>query len=132
MSFSTRATVQSERKTWTVIWLCGAMMCAEIAGGLLVWIDRPRADGLHMSTHAGALALGGAGLYVRARARGNTNFTFRHRHNWRSRRVHQRHRARHDCGLIGYESMTRILAPVQIHFAEAIPIACMGLGRQRS
>ncbi len=25
------AHAQSERKTWTVIWLCGAMMCAEIA-----------------------------------------------------------------------------------------------------
>jgi len=29
--------------------------------------------------------------------------------------------------LIGYESVARILAPVQIHFAEAIPIACVGL-----
>jgi cation diffusion facilitator family transporter len=29
--------------------------------------------------------------------------------------------------LIGYESVTRFLAPVQIHFAEAIPIACLGL-----
>ena len=29
--------------------------------------------------------------------------------------------------LIGYESISRILAPVQIHFAEAIPIACVGL-----
>ena len=26
---------KSERKTWAVIWLCGAMMIAEIAGGLL-------------------------------------------------------------------------------------------------
>ena len=26
---------QSERKAWAVIWLCGAMMCAEIVGGLL-------------------------------------------------------------------------------------------------
>jgi cation diffusion facilitator family transporter len=29
--------------------------------------------------------------------------------------------------LIGYESVARILAPVQIHFAEAIPITCVGL-----
>jgi hypothetical protein len=29
--------------------------------------------------------------------------------------------------LIGYESVSRILAPVAIHFAEAIPIACLGL-----
>ena len=25
---------KSERKTWAVIWLCGAMMIAEILGGL--------------------------------------------------------------------------------------------------
>ena len=29
--------------------------------------------------------------------------------------------------LIGYESVSRLLSPVPIHFAEAIPIACLGL-----
>jgi cation diffusion facilitator family transporter len=29
--------------------------------------------------------------------------------------------------LIGYESVTRFFAPVPIHFAEAIPVACLGL-----
>jgi cation diffusion facilitator family transporter len=29
--------------------------------------------------------------------------------------------------LIGYESITRFFAPVPIHFAQAIPIACLGL-----
>jgi Co/Zn/Cd efflux system component len=29
--------------------------------------------------------------------------------------------------LIGYESITRIFAPVPIHFTQAIPIACLGL-----
>ena len=29
--------------------------------------------------------------------------------------------------LIGYEAVSRIFAPVPIHFAEAIPIACLGL-----
>jgi Co/Zn/Cd efflux system component len=48
---------QSERKTWAVIWLCGAMMCAEIVGGLLFGSIVLMADGLHMSTHAGALLL---------------------------------------------------------------------------
>jgi Co/Zn/Cd efflux system component len=48
---------QSERKTWTVIWLCGAMMCAEIVGGLVFGSIALVADGLHMSTHAGALLL---------------------------------------------------------------------------
>jgi Co/Zn/Cd efflux system component len=48
---------KSERKTWAVIWLCGAMMIAEIVGGLLFGSIALVADGLHMSTHAGALLL---------------------------------------------------------------------------
>ena len=47
----------SERRTWAVIWLCGAMMLAEIVGGLLFGSIALVADGLHMSTHAGALLL---------------------------------------------------------------------------
>ncbi len=35
------------------IWLCGALMIAEIVGGLLFGSIALVADGLHMSTHAG-------------------------------------------------------------------------------
>ncbi len=49
---------RSERKTWAVIWLCGAMMLAEIVGGLLFGSIALVADGLHMSTHVGALLHG--------------------------------------------------------------------------
>jgi Co/Zn/Cd efflux system component len=48
---------ESERKTWAVIWLCTAMMAAEIIGGWLFGSIALIADGLHMSTHAGALLL---------------------------------------------------------------------------
>src|ERR1700736_6733809 len=48
---------QSERKTWAVIWLCGAMMIVEIVGGLLFGSIALVADGFHMTTHAGALLL---------------------------------------------------------------------------
>src|SRR5215469_515629 len=48
---------RSERKTWAVIWLCGAMMVAEIVGGFLFGSIALVADGMHMSTHAGALLL---------------------------------------------------------------------------
>ena len=47
----------NERRTWLVIWLCGFMMVAEIIGGLLFGSIALVADGLHMSTHAGALLL---------------------------------------------------------------------------
>jgi Co/Zn/Cd efflux system component len=48
---------QSERRTWAVIWLCGAMMLAEIVGGLLFGSIALVADAMNMSTHAGALLL---------------------------------------------------------------------------
>src|SRR6478672_7727968 len=67
---------QNERRTWLVIWLCGAMMIAEIIGGLLFGSIALVADGLHMSTHAGALLLAAlAYTYARKRA-GDPNFTF--------------------------------------------------------
>jgi len=66
----------SERKTWAVIWLCGAMMVVEIIGGLVFGSIALVADGLHMSTHAGALLLAAlAYTYARKHAN-NSNFTF--------------------------------------------------------
>jgi cation diffusion facilitator family transporter len=67
---------QSERRTWLVIWLCGIMMIAEIAGGLLFGSIALVADGMHMSTHAGAMLLA-ALAYGYARKHANDpGFTF--------------------------------------------------------
>ncbi len=118
---------QSERKTWTVIWLCGAMMCAEIVGGLLFGSIALVADGLHMSTHAGALLLAAlAYTYARKHA-ANSNFTFGTGKFGDLAGFTSAIVLAMIAILIGYESVTRILAPIQIHFAEAIPIACIGL-----
>ena len=118
---------QSERKTWTVIWLCGAMMCAEIVGGLLFGSIALVADGLHMSTHAGALLLAAlAYTYARKHA-ANPSFTFGTGKFGDLAGFTSAIVLAMIAILIGYESVTRILAPIQIHFAEAIPIACVGL-----
>ena len=67
---------KSERKSWAVIWLCGFMMIAEIVGGLLFGSIALVADGLHMSTHAGALLLAAlAYTYARNHA-DDPRFTF--------------------------------------------------------
>ena len=61
---------KNERKTWGVIALCGAMMTAEIVGGSLFGSMALIADGLHMSTHAGALLIAAwAYTYARRHAR---------------------------------------------------------------
>ncbi len=66
---------RAERRTWWVIALCGAMMVLEIVGGLLFGSIALVADGLHMSTHAGALLLA-ALAYSYARRRGSESALF--------------------------------------------------------
>jgi cation diffusion facilitator family transporter len=118
---------KSERKTWAVIWLCGIMMVAEIIGGLLFGSIALVADGLHMSTHAGALLLAAlAYTYARKHA-DNPAFTFGTGKLGDLAGFTSAIVLAMIALLIGYESVSRIFAPVPIHFAEAIPIACLGL-----
>ena len=118
---------RSERKTWAVIWLCGAMMVAEIIGGLLFGSIALVADGLHMSTHAGALLLAAlAYSYARKHAH-NPAFTFGTGKLGDLAGFTSAIVLAMIALLIGYEAVSRIFAPVPIHFAEAIPIACLGL-----
>ena len=118
----------SERKTWAVIWLCGAMMIIEIVGGLLFGSIALVADGMHMSTHAGALLLA-ALAYTYARKHANdSRFTFGTGKFGDLAGFTSAIILAMIALLIGYEALSRLFAPVPIHFAEAIPIAALGLG----
>jgi cation diffusion facilitator family transporter len=118
---------KNERRTWLVIWLCGAMMIAEIVGGLLFGSIALVADGLHMSTHAGALLLAAlAYTYARKRA-GDPTFTFGTGKFGDLAGFTSAIILAMIALLIAYESVSRLFAPVTIHFAEAIPIAGLGL-----
>ena len=117
----------AEMRTWWVIGLCGAMMVLEIAGGMLFGSIALVADGLHMTTHAGALLLAALAYRYARRHATDARFTF----------------GTGKLGdlagftsaivlamiglLIGWEAVSRLLAPVPIAFGEAIPIACLGL-----
>jgi cation diffusion facilitator family transporter len=118
---------QSERKTWAVIWLCGAMMIAEIVGGLLFGSIALVADGMHMSTHAGALLLAALAYGYARRHADDRGFTFGTGKLGDLAGFASAIILAMIALLIGYESISRIFAPVPIHFAEAIPIACVGL-----
>ena len=118
---------KSERKAWAVIWLCGIMMIAEIVGGLLFGSIALVADGLHMSTHAGALLLAAlAYTYSRKHAR-DIRFSFGTGKFGDLAGFTSAIILAMIAILIGYESVVRVFSPVAIHFAEAIPIACLGL-----
>ena len=118
---------KNERRTWLVIWLCGLMMAVEIIGGLAFGSIALVADGLHMSTHAGALLLAAlAYTYARKRA-GDPSFTFGTGKFGDLAGFTSAIILAMIALLIAYESVSRLFAPVAIHFAEAIPIACLGL-----
>ena len=118
---------QAERRTWAVIWLCGAMMAAEIAGGLLFGSIALVADGLHMSTHAGALLLAALAYSYARRHAEDPRFTFGTGKLGDLAGFASAIILAMIALLIGYESIRRFFAPVPIDFAEAIPIACLGL-----
>ena len=127
-AFLGEAHESNERRTMLVVALTAAMMVVEIGAGSMFGSMALVADGWHMSTHVAALGIAALA--------------------YRYARTH-RHDARFSFGTgklgelagfasaiilamialyIGYESATRLLAPVPIAFAEAIPIAVLGLG----
>src|ERR1700747_3004456 len=67
---------RSERKTWAVIWLCGAMMLFEITGGPLFGSIALVADGLDMSTPAGAMLLAALAYTFARRHSDDPRFSF--------------------------------------------------------
>src|SRR6202011_4797799 len=118
---------QSERKTWAVIWLCGAMMIVEIVGGLLFGSIALVADGMHMSTHAGALLLAALAYSYARKHADDRGFTFGTGKLGDLAGFTSAIILAMIALLIGYEAVSRFIAPVAIHFDEAIPIAVLGL-----
>ncbi|KWE71882.1 cation transporter [Burkholderia ubonensis] len=118
---------QNERRTWAVIGLCSVMMVAEIIGGSMFGSLALVADGLHMSTHAGAMLIAALA------------YTYARKHADDRRFVFGTGKLGDLAGftsaivlavialLIGYEAVSRFLSPVPIRFGEAIPIAVLGL-----
>ena len=118
---------KNERRTWAVILLCGVMMLVEIVGGSLFGSLALVADGLHMSTHAGAMLIAALA------------YTYARRHASDNRFVFGTGKLGDLAGftsaivlamiavLIGYEAVVRFFTPVGIEFGEAIPIAIAGL-----
>ena len=118
---------RNERKTWAVIALCSAMMLVEIVGGSLFGSLALVADGLHMSTHAAALFIA-AMAYTYARRRANDGrFAFGTGKFGDLAGFSSAIILAMIALLIGYEAVSRLLAPIHIDFNQAIPIAAVGL-----
>lgn len=118
---------RNERRTWIVIWLCALTMLVEIVGGLVFGSIALVADGLHMSTHAGALLLAALAYTISRRHAHDRRFSFGTGKLGDLAGFTSAIVLAMVALLIGYESVVRLFAPVAIRFGEAIPIAFLGL-----
>jgi cation diffusion facilitator family transporter len=118
---------KAERRTWAVIILCTVMMIAEIIGGALFGSLALIADGLHMSTHAGALLLAALAYTYARKYADDRSFTFGTGKFGDLAGYSSAIVLAMIALLIGYEAVSRLLEPVPISFNEAIPIAVLGL-----
>ena len=117
----------AERRTRIVIAVTAAMMIVEIAVGLMSNSMALLADGWHMSTHVLAFLITAVAYYFSRTQAGNARFSF----------------GTGKVGVLGGfasavvlsivallmagESLHRLFVPLEIHFNEAIGIACVGL-----
>src|SRR5437763_2311186 len=117
----------AERRTRIVIAVTAAMMVIEIAVGLMSHSMALLADGWHMSTHVIAFLITAVAYYFARTQAGNARFSF----------------GTGKIGVLGGftsavvlsivallmagESVHRLFVPLEIHFNEAIGIACLGL-----
>jgi cation diffusion facilitator family transporter len=117
----------AERRTRQVMWLTAAMMVVEIVAGTVFGSMALLADGWHMSSHALALGVS-AGAYALARRHAHDpRFAFG---TWKIEVLGGYTSAVFLLGVAGYmgfESVSRLLAPSPIRFDEAIPVAVIGL-----
>lgn len=116
-----------ERRTWLVVGLTGAMMVAEIVGGTIFGSMAVVADGWHMSTHAGALALAALAYRFARRRVQDPRFTFGTGKVGELAAFSSAVILAIVAVLIGYEATLRLYAPVHIEFEQATWLAVIGL-----
>ena len=117
----------NERRTWLVVGLTAVMMVAEIVGGAIYGSMALMADGWHMSTHAGALAIGALAYRFARRHAHDERFGFGTGKLGELAGYSSAMILAMIALLIGYQSAQRLVDPVAIRFDEAIAIAVVGL-----
>lgn len=116
-----------ERRTWFVVALTAAMMVSEIVGGTIFGSMAVVADGWHMSTHAGALAIAAFAYRFARRHAHDPRFSFGTGKVGELAAFSSALLLALVALLIGYEALLRLARPVPIDFVEATWLAVAGL-----
>ncbi len=118
---------QGEARMRAVVFLTAAMMIVELIVGAITGSMALLSDGWHMATHVGALGLSAAAYWFARLHAGRRTFTFG------PGKVYAL--AGYTSGMalalvalpVAFESFSRLVHPVNVRFAEALPIAVVGL-----
>jgi cation diffusion facilitator family transporter len=116
-----------ERRTWFVVALTAVMMVAEIIGGTVLGSMAVVADGWHMSTHAGALAIAALAYRFARRHARDPQFSFGTGKLGELAAFTSAVILALIAAAIGYEAVMRLMSPVPIDFIEATWLAALGL-----
>jgi len=118
---------QAERNIWATIALTLAMMVLEIGGGVAFGSLALVSDGFHMSTHAGALAIAALAYTLARRRADDPRFAFGTGKFGDLAGFSSALLLAMIALEIAWEAAERFFAPHPIAFAQAIPIAALGL-----
>ncbi|AFK54083.1 CDF family Co(II)/Ni(II) efflux transporter DmeF [Tistrella mobilis] len=118
---------RNARRTHWVILLTAVMMVGEITAGMLFGSMALLADGWHMATHAGALAITAFAYAFARRYARDARFTFGTGKVGELAGFASAIALGVTALLIGWESVERLIDPVPIAFGEAITVAVLGL-----
>jgi cation diffusion facilitator family transporter len=118
---------ENERRSWFVVGLTFIMMVIEIIGGMIFGSMALVADGWHMSTHAGALAIAALAYRFARRQAHNERFAFGTGKVGELAGFSSAIILAVIALVIAYESALRLVNPIPISFDWAIVIAVVGL-----
>lgn len=117
----------NERRTLLVLGLTATMMVIEIAAGTVFHSMALLADGWHMSTHVGAMAIAALAYGFARRHADNRHFAFGTGKVGSLAGFTSAIILAIIALLMAYESVTRLVSPTAISFDQAIPVAVVGL-----
>ena len=118
---------RNERRTRLVIVLTLVMMTAEVAAGLITGSMALLADGWHMATHAGALALSAAAYAYARRHAKSSRYVFGTGKVGDLAAFASAVLLAGIAALIGFESIQHLFTRPAIRFDEALLVAVLGL-----
>ncbi|AHB49678.1 cation transporter [Hyphomicrobium nitrativorans NL23] len=117
----------NERRVWLVVALTTVTMVAEIVAGSMFGSVALTADGWHMGTHAAALSISGLAYAFARHQAGNPRYSFgTGKFGELAGYTSAVLLALAAIG-IAYQAFGRFLDPVEIHYAEAMLVAVVGL-----